>query len=73
MTTIYLPPLTITLMMNPSKINQRKFALSVNNDDESVSYKQASTQDFWVKVMDVELQALQHNKTWIFVDAPPKS
>ncbi|CAJ2656892.1 unnamed protein product [Trifolium pratense] len=48
-----------------------KFALSLTTDDEPVSYHQASMQECWVEAMNAELQALQQNKTWIFVDAPP--
>ncbi|CAJ2666097.1 unnamed protein product [Trifolium pratense] len=48
-----------------------KFVLSVNNDIEPSTYKQASLQDCWVQAMNAELHALQQNKTWILVDAPP--
>ncbi|CAJ2666105.1 unnamed protein product [Trifolium pratense] len=48
-----------------------KFVLSVNNDIEPSTYKQASLQDYWVQAMNAELHALQQNKTWILVDAPP--
>jgi len=33
--------------------------------------KQASKQECWIKAMESELDALRHNKTWIFVDLPP--
>ncbi|PNX69081.1 retrovirus-related Pol polyprotein from transposon TNT 1-94, partial [Trifolium pratense] len=48
-----------------------KFVLSVNNDIEPSTYKQASLQDCWVQAMNAELHALQQNKTWILVHAPP--
>ncbi|MCH93196.1 retrovirus-related Pol polyprotein from transposon TNT 1-94, partial [Trifolium medium] len=52
-------------------VDHRKFALSLTADEEPASYNQASMHECWVQAMDVELQALAQNKTWIFVDAPP--
>ena len=47
------------------------FALSIIGASEPNSYKEASTQDCWIQAMNFELEALKHNKTWIFVDPPP--
>jgi hypothetical protein len=51
--------------------SQQKFVLAITNASEPSSYKEASNQDCWVKVVESELNALKHNKTWIFVDKPP--
>lgn len=44
--------------------------MSLNTDDEPVCKNQANNKECWVQAMNVELQALHHNITWIFVDSP---
>jgi len=56
------------LLITPS---HQKFALVVTNASEPTSYNEASKQECWVKAMESELNALKHNKTWIFVDPRP--
>lgn len=38
---------------------------------EPVSYKDAASDPAWVKAMQLEIDALQSNKTWSIVDLPP--
>lgn len=38
---------------------------------EPTSYKEAATDPAWVKVMQLEIAALESNKTWSIVDLPP--
>ncbi|MCI11288.1 putative retroelement pol polyprotein, partial [Trifolium medium] len=49
---------------------QLKYTLSLLNDSEPTSYSEACQHPQWVKAMDTELQALQHNNTWTIVDLP---
>jgi hypothetical protein len=39
-------------------------------DDEPKNYKEASIIPCWVQAMQSEIDALNKNKTWIFVDKP---
>jgi hypothetical protein len=57
--------------LNSLSPSHQKFALAVTNTSKPASYNEASKCDCWVKAMDSELNALEHNKTWIFVDPPP--
>ena len=57
--------------LNNISSSQQKFVLAITDASEPDSYKEASKQDCWVKAMNSELSALNHNKTWIFVDTPP--
>jgi len=38
---------------------------------ELVSFKEAATDPAWVKAMELEIAALESNKTWSIVDLPP--
>lgn len=38
---------------------------------EPITYKEAVQNPKWVEVMHKELQALEHNKTWVMFDLPP--
>jgi len=53
--------------------SHQKFALAVTNASEPTSYNEASKHECWLKAMESELDALKHNKTWIFVDPPPNA
>lgn len=64
-------PITHYHSLNSLSPSHQKFALAVTNAAEPTSYNEASKQECWVKAMESELDALKHNKTWIFVDSPP--
>jgi hypothetical protein len=48
----------------------RQFSHSLVTDVEPKNYKEASNIPCWVKAMQSEIDALNKNKTWIFVDKP---
>lgn len=41
------------------------------DNEEPESYSQASKEKEWVKAMEVELSAIERNKTWELVRLPP--
>jgi hypothetical protein len=44
--------------------------MSITTDVEPKSYQEAVQHQCWIDAMNTELQALQQNKTWIYVDQP---
>jgi len=64
-------PITRFHSLNNLSPSHQKFALAVTNAFEPTSYNEASKHECWLKAMESELDALKHNKTWIFVDPPP--
>jgi len=61
-------PITHFHSLNNLSPSHQKFALAVTNASEPTSYNEASKHECWLKAMESELDALKHNKTWIFVD-----
>jgi hypothetical protein len=47
------------------------FSQAIVTDTEPRSYKEASQVQCWVQAMQSEINALNHNKTWILVDKAP--
>lgn len=47
------------------------FTSSISLYTEPTSYKQALKDPGWCQAMEVELEALEHNQTWILIDLPP--
>lgn len=64
-------PITHFHSLSNVSASHQKFALAITDASEPSSYKEASTQECWVKAMETELNALKQNKTWIFIDTPP--
>lgn len=50
--------------------SHRKFALSISSHIDPVSYSQAMRSQVWQKAMEMELEALEGNKTWSVVSLP---
>ncbi|GJT98735.1 putative RNA-directed DNA polymerase [Tanacetum coccineum] len=44
--------------------------MMIRNDEEPVSYTEASKKREWVEAMDAELSSIEKNKTWNLVDLP---
>ncbi|GJW43634.1 putative RNA-directed DNA polymerase [Tanacetum coccineum] len=44
--------------------------MMIRNDEEPVSYTEASKKREWVEAMDAELSSIEKNKTWTLVDLP---
>jgi hypothetical protein len=55
-----------------SKVSKifEKYALSITATVEPRDFKQASQHQCWLDVMHPEIDALNQNNTWIFVDPP---
>jgi hypothetical protein len=68
---VILYPINHFHSLNSLSPSHQKFTLAITNTSEPTSYNEASKCDCWVKAMNSELKALEHNKTWIFVDPPP--
>ncbi|RHN73806.1 putative RNA-directed DNA polymerase [Medicago truncatula] len=64
-------PITHFHSLSNISASHQKFALAITDVSEPSSYKEASTQECWVKAMETELNALKQNKTWILIDTPP--
>ncbi|KAI3753573.1 hypothetical protein L2E82_25630 [Cichorium intybus] len=44
--------------------------MMIRNDDEPVSYTEASKRKLWIDAMNAELASIEKNKTWSLVDLP---
>lgn len=52
-------------------IAQHNFSLFIIIPVDPNSYKEASMHECWVQAIESALEALKHNKTYIFVDPSP--
>jgi hypothetical protein len=69
---IHKTPYPITNFLSHTNLSPTysSYCLSLLSEQEPTSYSEASKCEHWVKAMQVELQALSSNKTWVITDLP---
>lgn len=64
-------PISSVLSYSSLKLPYQSFVLSYSLETEPKTFKQAIISVQWTKAMDVELEAIELNKTWSVVSLPP--
>jgi len=64
-------PLSSVISYRKLSKRQLKYILSISTQTKSRCYEEAKEFPEWVKAMEMEIKALEVNKTWEIMDLPP--
>lgn len=63
-------PLSSVLSYHNISCKHLHFILTISSHTEPSTYKQAIKHQHWITAMNSEIDALNHNSTWTFIDLP---